>query len=186
MRWALRLAAGVLEACNASLLGGSAALGSGPPCLWEVLPPTHLDVASSLPLEQNCCGIPGAPDEAVLFWSTGCRVSSSRPPRALQGDSPESEQGPVVCFATLLPLGESLLHVPNQGLPVPGAHHHERRGLEVPHLQPGQPRLRRAQGHFLRGGAVLRPGGPAAPEDRVQVGAPPRAGVSVGGPGGTS
>ncbi|XP_043303779.1 G protein-coupled receptor kinase 4 isoform X2 [Cervus canadensis] len=49
-----------------------------------------------------------------------------------------------------------------------GANHHERRGPEVSHLQPGRPRLRGAESHLLRGRAVLWSGGFAAGAHRIQ------------------
>lgn len=82
---------------------------------------------------------------------------------------PVNEQVFVFWLWTLLCLGQLVLHLRNASGPVLGADHHERRRLEVSHLQPGRARLRGAEGGFLRRGAVLRPRGLAQGEDRVQV-----------------
>lgn len=62
-----------------------------------------------------------------------------------------------------------MLHLRNQRRPLLGANHYEWRGLEVPHLQPGQPRLRRAESRLLCRRGVLWLGGLAAGKNCVQV-----------------
>lgn len=60
-----------------------------------------------------------------------------------------------------LPAGQPRVRLRDQGCAVPGAYHHERRRPQVPHLQHGQLRLRRAEGHLLCRRDLLRPGGSA-------------------------
>lgn len=60
-----------------------------------------------------------------------------------------------------LPAGQPCVRLRDQGCAVPGAYHHERRRPQVPHLQHGQLRLRRAEGHLLCCRDLLRPGGSA-------------------------
>lgn len=70
-----------------------------------------------------------------------------------------------------------MLHLRNRRCPVLGANHYERRGLEVPHLQPGQPRLRRAESRLLCRRGVLWLGGLAEGKNCVQVRTAPTPGA---------